>query len=299
LEHLKLVWLEQLIRSSPIEQLVPAQQLTGLVSALQLARLISALQLTRLISALQLTGQQPPQIKEHAMLIWVAVPFLVITLVLLLRAEERTPRDERQVKLWKPLSTVLVILVCALSLTRSPGVYDIVYTLLIAGGLTLSLAGDVLLIPQNNPRAFLGGLVAFLLAHVLYVVAFVYVQISLGLRSSGMGEAIAAIGLAVVGSAVYHYFSAGLGKMRLPVILYVLVISVMVHRALAVALVYNGPATQPALMVGGGGLFYLSDAILAINKFRFDGQLPHYRRWNLSTYYAGQLLIALSASFFK
>jgi uncharacterized membrane protein YhhN len=233
------------------------------------------------------------------MLIWVPVPFLVATLILLLRAEEQTPRDERRVKLYKPLSTILVILVCILSLTSPSDTYDAVYTLLVAGGLTLSLAGDVLLIPQNNPRAFLGGLVAFLLAHVLYIVAFVYVQISLGLRSNGMGEASAAIGLALVGSAIYRYFSAGLGKMRLPVLFYVLVISVMVHRALAVALAHSGPATLPVLLVGGGGLFYLSDAILAINKFRFDGQLPHYKRWNLSTYYAGQLLIALSASFFK
>jgi uncharacterized membrane protein YhhN len=52
-----------------------------------------------------------------------------------------------------------------------------------------------------------------------------------------------------------------------------------------------------ALVLGGALLFYLSDAILAINKFRFGGQLAHYRLWNLTTYYIGQLLIALSASF--
>ena len=51
-------------------------------------------------------------------------------------------------------------------------------------------------------------------------------------------------------------------------------------------------------MVLGALLFYLSDAILAVNKFRFDGQLPRGRSWNLTTYYAGQLLLALSASFF-
>lgn len=233
------------------------------------------------------------------MLIWVPIPILVITLVLLLRAEERTPRDERQVKLWKPLSTALVILVCALSFTRPSEAYDAAYTLLLLGGLTLSLVGDVLLIPQDNPRAFLGGLVAFLLAHVLYIAAFIYVQISLGLRSDRIGEAVAAVGLALVGSLIFRYFSPGLGKMRLPVIFYVLVISLLVHRSLALALVYPGPAMQPALMVNGALLFYLSDTILAINKFRFDGQLPHYKRWNLSTYYAGQLLIALSASFFS
>jgi uncharacterized membrane protein YhhN len=232
------------------------------------------------------------------MLIWVSIPVLVITLTLLLRAEERVPRDERQIKLWKPLSTALVILVCLLSFTRSSGAYDTSYTLLITGGLCLSMVGDVLLIFQDNPRAFLAGLVAFLLAHLVYIAAFLYLQSSLELGVNGLAELVAAVGLALTGGVVYRYLSPGLGKLRLPVIMYIVAISVMVHRALAMASVYAGPATQPALMVSGALLFYLSDAILAVNKFRFDRQLPHYRLWNLSTYYAGQLLIALSASFF-
>jgi uncharacterized membrane protein YhhN len=39
-------------------------------------------------------------------------------------------------------------------------------------GLVLSLAGDVLLIPKERPRVFLFGLVAFLLGHVAYTIAF-------------------------------------------------------------------------------------------------------------------------------
>jgi uncharacterized membrane protein YhhN len=234
------------------------------------------------------------------MLIWLPIPFLLITLLLLLRAEIRVPLDQRQVKIWKPLSTALVILVCALSLTRDCGDYDSAYTLLILVGLLFSMAGDVLLIYQSShPRAFLGGLVAFLLAHVTYIAAFIYLQSSLELGVNLAGELVAAIALALLGWAVYRYFSAsGLGKMRGPVIAYLIIISVMVHRALGVAMVYAGGATQPGLMVCGALLFYLSDAILAINKFRYGEYVPWGRISNLSTYYAGQLLIALSASFF-
>lgn len=232
------------------------------------------------------------------MAIWIPIPILIITLVLLLRAEERTPMDERQIKIWKPLSTTLVILACLLSLTRSSEAYDTPYTLLILGGLLFSMAGDVLLIFQANPKAFLAGLVAFLVAHLIYISAFVYMQSSLELGVNAVGEIIVAAGLVLIGGVVYRYLSPGLAQMRVPVILYIVVISVMVHRTLAVALVYAGPATQPALMVMGALLFYLSDAILAVNKFRFDGQLPYGRSWNLATYYSGQLLLALSASFF-
>jgi uncharacterized membrane protein YhhN len=232
------------------------------------------------------------------MLILIPIPVLVVTLILLLRAEERVPMDQRQIKLWKPLSTALVILVCLLSFTRPGEAYDTTYTLLILGGLLFSMAGDVLLIFQANPRAFLAGLVAFLLAHLVYIAAFVYVQSSLELGANAAGGVGVAIGLALVGGVVYRYLSPGLGQMRGPVIAYILVISVMVHRAAVVALVYVGAATGAALMVLGALLFYLSDAILAVNKFRFEGQLPRGRSWNLTTYYTGQLLLALSASFF-
>jgi uncharacterized membrane protein YhhN len=233
------------------------------------------------------------------MWIWLPIPLLYATLALLLRAEQRSPRDERQVWIWKPISTILVILICALSLTRPAEAYDSTYTVLILVGLALSLLGDLLLIPVDNPKAFLFGLVAFLSAHLLYISAFIYLQLSLDLGRNGLAEAVSAAGLALVGGAVYTSLRPGLGNMRLPVIGYILVISAMVHRALAIAWVHPGPATQPLLITAGALLFYLSDAILAVNKFRLGGRMPHYKMWNLSTYYTGQLLLALSASFFS
>lgn len=229
---------------------------------------------------------------------WFPVPLLYIALALLLQAEGRTPRDERQIYVWKPVATLAVILVCVLSFARPHSTYDSAYTALILVGLLLSLIGDVLLIPQNNPRAFLAGLVAFLAAHLMYIAAFVYFQASLGLRRNGTAEAASAIGLALVGGLVYSYLRPGLDKMRLPAIGYIIAISVMVHRALGIAWVHPGPATQPTLIAIGALLFYLSDAILAINKFRIAGRLPYYKLGNLSTYYTGQLFIALSSWFF-
>jgi uncharacterized membrane protein YhhN len=231
------------------------------------------------------------------MTVWFPIFPLLVTVALLIRAEQREPRAERHVKLWKPLSTALVMLVCLLSLTRPDGAYDSVYTFLILGGLLFSMAGDVFLIYQANPRAFLAGLVAFLIAHLVYIGAFLYLQISLELGFNLWGEVIAATGLLIVGWVVYRYLRPGLGRMQGPVILYMVVISVMVQRALGLAWTYQGAVTQPALVVAGALFFYISDAILAINKFLFEGQLPYGRLWNLSAYYGGQLLLALSTSF--
>lgn len=225
-------------------------------------------------------------------MIWVLIPILVVSVLLLLRAEQRTPRDVRQVKVWKPLSTLLVIAICASSLFQP--VPDTTYTALMLIGLALSLVGDVLLIFQEISRAFIAGLIAFLLAHLVYIAAFTHVQSLSDALPGSSTELSAAIGLALIAAVFYGLMSPGLGKMRLPVMVYMLVISVMVHRALAVSLTYAGQLTRSNLILAGAILFYLSDAILGLNKFRFGGRMPYGRPLNLTTYYAGQLLLALS-----
>lgn len=228
---------------------------------------------------------------------WLPILPLIITVALLIRASDRSPRDERQVRLWKPLSTLLVILVAALSLSKPPGAFDAGYSILLLGGLALSLAGDVLLI-EHTTRAFVAGLIAFLLAHVLYIAALVHMQATRDLGVHSTVEWIGALALILIGLGFYAYLRSGLGRMRVPVIAYMLVISTMVQRALALSAVHPGPSIQAVLIVGGALLFYTSDAILAISRFRFDDRLPHYSLWNLSTYYAGQACLALSASWF-
>jgi len=228
---------------------------------------------------------------------WLPIPLTYLSLALLVRAEERKPPDSQQIKVWKPLCTLLVILTAALSFTRPYESVDGLYSGLVLVGLGLSLIGDVLLIYQDNAKAFVWGLVAFLLAHVMYIASFVYLQVVVIQSQNKGGEALAALALAAVAVGIYRYLSPGLGKMRAPVIAYIVVISVMLHRATAIALVQPGPATQAILIFAGALLFYVSDAILAANKFRMDGKMPHYRLWNLSTYYTGQLLIALSTWF--
>src|SRR5690349_6268359 len=99
---------------------------------------------------------------------WLPVPLLLLTVTALIVVDERTPasaaRNRRWVGVWKPLSTLLVILVAALSFTL-PGSHDAGYSLLILLGLLLSLTGDVLLIFPSS-RAFRAGLIAFLSAHL-------------------------------------------------------------------------------------------------------------------------------------
>ncbi len=215
----------------------------------------------------------------------ILVPVVVVVVGLLIRAH--AIRERRQVYVWKPLATLLVIAVAALSLAQ-PSARPL-YTAALLVGLSFSLAGDVALM-FDAPKAFLTGLVCFLLAHVVYSATFVTFA-----GRYPQQIAIAAV-VAAVGVLFYRYLYPGLGQMRLPVACYAFVISIMVLAATGTLFSSEFTSLQGWLVTIGAVLFYVSDMILAVN--RFLRPLRNYALANLSTYYGGQLLIALSAAYF-
>ena len=214
----------------------------------------------------------------------VPIPFLIITVTLLIRAEFH--RDKRQIYLWKPLSTLLVIAVALLSLL-TPGAV-VAFTCWITVGLVLSLGGDIALM-FDSKRAFLIGLVLFLLAHVVYAIGLTIFN---GFHSQDL---IVGALLLAVGLALYAYLKPGLDGMQGPVLLYVLVILFMVNRAISTFWGTTFTVTQTWLLSLGAVLFMLSDVVLAINRFRHPFAA---NRFGLYLYYGGQLFIALSLSYF-
>jgi uncharacterized membrane protein YhhN len=214
----------------------------------------------------------------------IPIPFLALTVTLLVRAEFRDER--RQVYLWKPLSTLLVIAVALLSFLQ-PAVCA-GFTLWVVAGLVLSLGGDVALMFKTN-RWFLIGLVLFLLAHVAYAIGFTVYN---GFHPRDL---ISGAVLLLVAVVVFFYLRPGLGSMQGPVILYILIICFMVNRAVSA---FFGDVFTPAqawLLSVGATLFWLSDLVLAVNRFRHPFEL---NRLGLYLYFGGQLLIALSPSYF-
>jgi uncharacterized membrane protein YhhN len=214
------------------------------------------------------------------------VPLLGATVLLLIRAQLRG--RQRQIYVLKPASTVIVIAVAALCLFQVER--NLVYGVGVLVGLALSLGGDVALMFEENRKAFALGLGFFLLAHVSYALVF-----SLLGRVSWLDGASALVLLAA-GIGTYRLLRRNLGAMRLPVIAYIVVISVMVNRALSTLSSPLFGAAQAAMVGLGAVLFYVSDFILAICLFRRPWR---YRPISLASYYGGQLLIALAASYFE
>jgi uncharacterized membrane protein YhhN len=140
------------------------------------------------------------------------------------------------------------------------------------------LGGDMALMPPDNNRKFRIGLLLFLSAHIIYIAAFWF------LGTFEITDIISAIILAVVALAFYRLIRRNLGTMKIPVIIYVIVICLMVNRALS---------TRVPLIIVGAMLFFVSDMLLALNRFFKKWK---YERFSLAFYYGGQFLIALSTS---
>lgn len=171
----------------------------------------------------------------------------------------------------------------ALSMPGTPGTALI----LLAAALLFSCLGDIFLALKNDPRNFSRGLGAFLISHLFYLA----VMLPLASAPGGLPSALGGLQwagialLALMAGGVLAWLWPVLGRLRLAVTAYLGVISAMAAAALCVA----GAAPWLGL---GALLFVLSDALIAIDKFRRPVPFRGPAIW--ITYYAGQVLIAAS-----
>ncbi len=154
-------------------------------------------------------------------------------------------------------------------------------------GLALSLVGDIFLL---DDRGFLAGLVAFLLAHLAYIVGFNQPPPPLNLFSLAM-----AFSLAILAARVYRDIALGLNahgqsRLRKPVLAYTLVITLMALSALNTLFRVDWAPAAALWSALGAVLFFLSDIILAYN--RFVRPVRHGRVWNMAAYHLGQMALA-------
>ena len=149
----------------------------------------------------------------------------------------------------------------------------------VVAGLCLAALGDVLLIPKDK-RAFLAGLVAFLLGHVAYGAAFVVRGIDPGTTL------VVLLVFTLVAIPVLRWLWPSVSvDMRKPVAAYIVVITIMV--ALSAGAARKDGAW---LLVLGAVAFYLSD--LSVARDRFVKKEFLNRAWGLPLYFFAQMILA-------
>ncbi len=180
------------------------------------------------------------------------------------------------VYVFKPLTMVLILIQLGLAMSSTPEPYQY----WIGAGLVFSLAGDVfLMLPSDR---FIQGLLSFLIAHVLYMVGFTYLE--------GIPTGWTAGVLLVVMGVMLYLLGPNLGKLKIPVIIYMLALLGMAWFA---SNALHGPYPSAAAYATlGAVLFVASDATLALNRFRQP--FAAAQAVVLGTYFLAQWLIAQS-----
>jgi uncharacterized membrane protein YhhN len=214
---------------------------------------------------------------NNAVVRW--LPALTVASAMLAIANGTWALDHRALLfVFKPLTTLLIIAHAWRRGADTPTVRRFVLA-----GLWLSLIGDVALLwPQQG---FVPGLVAFLIAHMLYTLAFTREQ-----RFAAQPAALAVYAFiaSTILAVLWSTIPAGL---QIPVAAYVLALTLMAAQAAVVGLRAQGDDARRArgLMIGGA-LFMASDTVLAVNRFAVP--IPAAGLWILATYWAAQWLIA-------
>ncbi len=159
-------------------------------------------------------------------------------------------------------------------------------------GFFFSLLGDILL--MLGYRFFLPGLVAFLLAHAAYVLAFNESLPDISLPFFGLGLLVLVLWLRIERRLTRAIRASRVhGRMRVPVALYSAVIALMLFSALLTLFRPDWRMPSAGWAVTGGFLFFLSDTMLAFD--RFVRPFPRARFWVRVSYHCGQLGLAAGA----
>ena len=158
----------------------------------------------------------------------------------------------------KPLLLPALMVLLFTAAKKTPGKN----MLLIA--LFFSWLGDMFLLFENkNPLFFIFGLASFLTTHVLYIIYFLSIRhnnITLLKKQPWL-----IILVLVYGTSLVWLLYPKLEDLKIPVLVYSIVICTMLLCSLHIFFKANKPANM--FFVLGALLFVLSDSLLAINKF--------------------------------
>lgn len=172
------------------------------------------------------------------------------------------------------ISKIIPVILLAFLLPRKNKFQKFIFV-----GFIFSALGDLLLVLPYD--LFMFGLLAFLLAHVNFILGFLNRDKSI--------QGIAAIVLLFFGILIFLFLFNYLGEMKIAVAVYMMIILIMVWRAFAQRKVDK----YSVLAFWGALLFMFSDTNIAFDKF--------YHSYGFSyvvimlTYWFGQYLIFLAA----
>jgi uncharacterized membrane protein YhhN len=140
-------------------------------------------------------------------------------------------------------------------------------------GMFLALFGDVLLIAIND-TFFLSGMIAFMLMNLCFTWAFIKLE-PLHWRKTVPLLITTAI-LFFIGDWFYHFLADEMGDYAIPVLIYMITVSLMTLAAVNIASGRTYRATALQYFIPGALVFMVENAFVALNRFHFDNDKNIY-----------------------
>ena len=156
-------------------------------------------------------------------------------------------------------------------------------------GLFLALFGDVLLIAIND-TFFLSGMIIFMAMNICYAISFLCLK-GFEWRKPGIPLVVAAA-LFCVGYALLHFLDKDLGDYRMPIIVYMVTVSLMIVAAFNLLTDAGLRPVAIRYFIPGAVIFLEENLLVALNKFHFDSN-KYLFIVVMITYAAAQYLFTL------
>jgi uncharacterized membrane protein YhhN len=159
-------------------------------------------------------------------------------------------------------------------------------------GLVFSLFGDIfLLLPE---KYFKAGLFSFLLTHIAYTIG-----LNPTLPQTNIAGLILAALVGITAAQIYNRVAAGAinkgqPELRIPFLLYTVVISLMLLSALLTLVRPAWDALSAITVSIGALLFFISDSLIGWDKF--IRSIPNGRSYIMITYHLGQFGIIIGST---
>ncbi len=191
--------------------------------------------------------------------------------------------------IFKCLSSLLFIATAAFSYKKNPS--NKKFFALMFSGLIFSFGGDVFLALNSSIINFFAiGVVSFSIGHIMY--SFGYCSMTkISLKDILVFLCFFIPILFTVQLGIFEFKG-----MEIMIIIYAVVISFMVAKSLSMLKFYSVSKKPVLLMVTGSMLFFVSDWVLMYFLF-YPNAWPALRAVNLTLYYLGQGLLALSFAY--
>jgi len=214
----------------------------------------------------------------------IPVPIYIALIVLYMIARNRN--DLKKTAIIQPVLTFLGIVIAALSLLSPQAERS--YTTWILVGLGLCFLADIFNIDMTNDKILYAAIAVFVVAYLEYAITFT--------RFSGFHwqDLIVGAVFIMIYLLLIHLYWKGLGNFKIPILIYGLVMPFMVTRAISTLFGSVFSTVSAILVTIGCTLIFLGDVEYGMHRFR----KPLKFFFGPICYAGGQLLIALSCSYF-